>query len=60
MSAPTKHKKLLDWVAEVEAMCQPDQVVWCDGSKEEYDRLMGGLCSSRAGSGFVLTCTHGS
>ena len=40
MSAPTKNKKLLDWVAEVEAMCQPDQVHWCDGSKEEYDRLM--------------------
>ncbi len=40
MSVPTKNKKLLNWVAEVEAMCQPDQVVWCDGSKEEYDRLM--------------------
>ncbi len=40
MSVPTKNKKLLNWVAEVEAMCQPNQVVWCDGSKEEYDRLM--------------------
>ena len=35
----TNHKKLLTWVAEVEAMCQPDKVVWCDGTKAEYDRL---------------------
>jgi len=35
----TNHKKLLAWVAEVEAMCQPDAVEWADGSKAEYDRL---------------------
>ena len=36
----TNNKQLLDWVAEVEAMCQPDKVEWSDGSKAEYNRLM--------------------
>ena len=35
----TKNKKLLAWVKQVEAMCQPDQVHWCDGSQEEYDEM---------------------
>ena len=35
----TRNKKLLAWVAEVEAMCKPDSVHWCDGTKSEYDRL---------------------
>ena len=42
----TKNQKLLNWVAEVQAMCTPDQVVWCDGSKEEYDRLMAEMVKS--------------
>ena len=36
----TKHRKLLEWVSEVEALCQPDRVEWTDGSRAEYDRLM--------------------
>ncbi len=36
----TKNQKVLDWVKEIETMCQPDQIVWCDGSKNEYDTLM--------------------
>ena len=37
--APTKNAKLLAWVEEVAALTTPDDIYWCDGSAEEYDRL---------------------
>jgi phosphoenolpyruvate carboxykinase (GTP) len=40
VSAPTKNPKLLAWVDEISKMTQPDNVVWCDGTKAEYDALI--------------------
>lgn len=38
-SPPTKNQKLITWVAEMAALTQPDQVVWCDGSDAEFKAL---------------------
>ncbi|GMA41148.1 phosphoenolpyruvate carboxykinase (GTP) [Mobilicoccus caccae] len=39
----TSHKQLAAWVEEVAALTTPDEIVWIDGSQEEYDRLCGEL-----------------
>ncbi len=34
------HQKLNAWVDECVALCKPDQVYWCNGSAEEYEKLL--------------------
>lgn len=47
---PTKNEKLVKWVNEWVEICKPDAVYWCDGSKEEYDRL----CNELVDSGLAI------
>ncbi len=37
--APTTNTRLMAWVGEWAEVLQPDDIYWCDGSAEEYDRL---------------------
>ncbi|MGZ4532531.1 MAG: phosphoenolpyruvate carboxykinase (GTP), partial [Mycobacteriaceae bacterium] len=37
--APTEHQDLLAWVREVAELTNPREVVWCDGTRGEWDRL---------------------
>ena len=36
----TRHQHLAEWVTHVAALCQPDQIRWCDGSPEEYQLML--------------------
>lgn len=35
----TENRTLINWIRECRELCQPDNVWFCDGSKEEYDHL---------------------
>ena len=40
------HVGVLNWVAEMVALCKPAAVHWCDGSAQEYEQLCNQLVNS--------------
>jgi phosphoenolpyruvate carboxykinase (GTP) len=36
---PTEHRGLIDWVRGIAELAQPREIVWCDGSDDEWARL---------------------
>ncbi|MGK2860013.1 MAG: phosphoenolpyruvate carboxykinase (GTP) [Thermoanaerobaculia bacterium] len=45
-----KNQKLRSWVESMVQLCKPDNVHWCDGSQQEYDRL----CEEMVASGTFI------
>jgi phosphoenolpyruvate carboxykinase (GTP) len=43
-----KNARLVAWVADMAALCEPDTIFWCDGSEEEYNRLCEQLVAAGA------------
>ncbi len=42
----TSNARLQAWVAEMQELCQPDAVRWCDGSRAEYEEMLELLVAS--------------
>ena len=45
-----QHQAVLEWVTRMAELCQPENICWCDGSQEEYDRL----CQQMVDSGTFI------
>ncbi len=46
MPATTSNQKLSEWVEHWAGVFQPDAIEWCDGSREEWDRLTASMVAS--------------
>ena len=44
--ALTENKKVLRFIDESAALCNPDRIVWIDGSKEQRDELRAEACAT--------------
>jgi phosphoenolpyruvate carboxykinase (GTP) len=42
-SKDVKHKKLLNWVHQMQELLKPDRVHWCDGTEDEYQAMCNAL-----------------
>jgi len=40
MDLKVKNEKLNRWIREVSDLCEPENIHWCDGTRQEYDRMM--------------------
>src|SRR5689334_4698299 len=45
-SMTTRLKALRDWVAEVAELTSPDRIHWCDGTEQEYRKLLDEMLDS--------------
>jgi len=49
-SPTTSNQTLLAWVNEMAKLCEPKEVIWCDGSEKEYQDL----CSQMVEQGMMI------